>query len=919
MSKYRVNTLGVHLIFLGEPMNINFKEVDMESYKSFINVQGSTTSNNASTVSRIGNNSGFSVDITSKVTENAYKSQGKTIKEVMNEAENINLEAYRDYMTVMSNCVSSEDLAELEKEGFNPKEISFEDVVTIVDHIKAAVAKGGTNVIGYTDDISKETLLEITKDPAFANALSNKFIEKDIPLTEDNVSSIVDNYDKLSEIQDFSEANLKYMVENNLEPTVNNLYTAAYASGKNAEYQGHGYYNAGDVQGYYAKKPEEINVESLLPQMKGIIEGSGFEANEENIGIATWIVKKGIPLTKESFSEYKEVTSINLPMSKEEFALHATDAIMDGISVGDYNLARNMSMRQEASNIYDEAMTSGTIKGRRILEEVRLSMTIEANYRLLKSGYQIDTAPMEELVKKLKEMEKEFSINLAHDEDEIEAVRKKDLYDATNDLVERLKSQPAAVAWTYERKDTLEIVSSKATNLELQYERANTKYETLMTAPRRDLGDSISEAFRNVDDILYDMGLSASEENERAVRILGYNSVEITEENIEIIKEKDRLLTRTINNLTPSRVLGLIRSNINPITMPIDELNEYLEAQKTVKDDMLSYSRFLYRLEKKNDITEEEKEAYIGVFRLLAQIEKGDYSSVGAIASMGAELNLANISSAIKSKAHKPMDYKVDDSFGGIEGNVTKSLKEMLEKVDSIEVEKELYEEETNEFRSALKTETEILEMLNATNTPVSANNIESMTEMLNTPLSVFDRLRKFGFKKENRISLDSKEKAQSSFKEFSGSVKDFLENKVFGENESLSLNSVDVKSIEKIYRHMEFLEKQSDEENYIIPTTVDGEEVAINLRVLHNNDDEKVEIKFESTSFGQVKGIIVPKDNGLSGTYTCTNVDGLKRLNDSENDLQSALNEISDKDVISTDDLYKAAKVFIEFVQKAA
>ena len=94
---------------------------------------------------------------------------------------------------------------------------------------------------------------------------------------------------------------------------------------------------------------------------------------------------------------------------------------------------------------------------------------------------------------------------------------------------------------------------------------------------------------------------------------------------------------------------------------------------------------------------------------------------------------------------------------------------------------------------------------------------------------------------------------------------------------------------------------------------------VAINLRVLHNNDDEKVEIKFESTSFGQVKGIIVPKDNGLSGTYTCTNVDGLKRLNDSENDLQSALNEISDKDVISTDDLYKAAKVFIEFVQKAA
>ena len=32
-------------------------------------------------------------------------------------------------------------------------------------------------------------------------------------------------------------------------------------------------------------------------------------------------------------------------------------------------------------------------------------------------------------------------------------------------------------------------------------EKAGVQYETLMTAPRTDMGDSIQKAFRNVDDI----------------------------------------------------------------------------------------------------------------------------------------------------------------------------------------------------------------------------------------------------------------------------------------------------------------------------------------------------------------------------------------------------------------------------------
>ena len=85
-----------------------------------------------------------------------------------------------------------------------------------------------------------------------------------------------------------------------------------------------------------------------------------------------------------------------------------------------------------------------------------------------------------------------------------------------------------------EESVTLNELHKEGSILEKQYKAASETYEALMTAPRKDLGDKISKAFRNIDDILEDMGLESSDDNRRAVRILGYNSMEITKENIEV-------------------------------------------------------------------------------------------------------------------------------------------------------------------------------------------------------------------------------------------------------------------------------------------------------------------------------------------------------------------------------------------------
>ncbi len=54
----------------------------------------------------------------------------------------------------------------------------------------------------------------------------------------------------------------------------------------------------------------------------------------------------------------------------------------------------------------------------------------------------------------------------------------------------------------------------------------------------------IQKAFRNVDDILSDIGLEETEANQRAVRILGYNQIEITQESVAEMKAADEQVQR---------------------------------------------------------------------------------------------------------------------------------------------------------------------------------------------------------------------------------------------------------------------------------------------------------------------------------------------------------------------------------------
>ena len=84
------------------------------------NVDKAATTTYRDTRSEKTNKTGaFALDISGTVMDNtAYKGQGKTTEDVMRDAEQVDLAAQRDYMTVMSNTMSADDFNQMMEDGY---------------------------------------------------------------------------------------------------------------------------------------------------------------------------------------------------------------------------------------------------------------------------------------------------------------------------------------------------------------------------------------------------------------------------------------------------------------------------------------------------------------------------------------------------------------------------------------------------------------------------------------------------------------------------------------------------------------------------------------------------------------------------------------------------------------------------------
>ena len=918
------------------------------------------------------------VDISDEVTDNfKYGDQGK-VAERLNAAMGSEeyLAVQRDFMTVMSNSMSASDFQKMKEEGFDVSKMEPEQVVTILDKIKTVLAQAGTSIAGYNDNLSVDKITEITGNSGYAETIAKELSYADVPVTEETIKQIDEVVDQALTMEAPGEGSLAYMISRNMEPTLSNLYKAEHSSvsvnrpqSRMTGYASNAYSKQGtDTEGIRKTTISEEDYQQIEKQIKNRIISDGLEVNQQNLENGKWLLEKGLPVTGENIALLQDIKDVSFPLNIKEVIKQAAQAIGEGKSPLDVNLnKKDDGIYKEACKIFDryqkvtyeavdytvnnhlecnlknlEAYDSQfgysvpQIQARKVLEEVRLKMTVEANMKLLQSGYHIETAPMEDLIQQLEKATKSLNENILGKE---KTADKAELFSKTQEYVKELPTLPISVVGKipFMEKATLQNVVEEGKNLQQKYHQVKDSYETIMTAPRADMGDSIRKAFRNMDDILQDMDLELNEANRRAIRIMGYNQITITEENLVRIKEADKQVRTIIEKLRPGMTLEMIREGKNPLQMSMEEVQNYIqEHENDFVNDTQKYSEFLYKLEKKKDITEAEREAYIGVYRLFRQIEKSDGAVIGSLLNQNAEINFSNLLSAVRTKKAKHTDVKVDDSVGivsevnrketsiseQIEKGFTvvqetlvsakseKTPEQLLEEVQRLQsnqpLEKQLAETQMEDIREVSKLVGKEKDYLEMYHQPVTLDNLQSCM-LLNTKRgNTFKKLVEFennlsereinelekGILEEAEEFLSSLEKEESrevSYEKMITHMKRVLEETV----EQKSLGYIDVKEIQTAYKQLSLAGSLSKEENYEIPIQLEDGISSINLKIIHGTAQKKeVKITFETKNLGHVDARFVETDYGLEGSVLTDYMDGKTLLQNHMTALQEALTE---------------------------
>ncbi|MDE5894327.1 MAG: hypothetical protein K2H45_15545, partial [Acetatifactor sp.] len=476
--------------------------------------------------------------------------RGKTMEELQAQAGAAVVQAMQNQMTVMSHTMSDEDYARMTKEGYDPSQMDPQEAVTILDKIKAELVKAGCHIVGYTDTLDMDTLTAAVGDPGLAQALQDSFSAADVPLSLENLEKTLRAMDMAEGLEIPDDGDYYYMIRSGLEATVKGYYLAE-ASGSAVEQEQQAEYFDAGVKGYMTRNiagQQENASQSVEDEEIGrLLASLGCTGTERERDAAGWLIQRGLEVDQDNLRRAMEIRGVAFPLPKERVAQAAAAAIADGCDPLDGNLADPRSIRQKAYDLlayYQSSDAEQRIKDHRLLEEIRLRMTVETNMKLLESGFSIDTNPIEETIEALKKAQQELARDF-FPEPELSDQEAADRYrqlEAAWQVAEELPGLPVDTVGRWQERiqgaedSTLEEFHREGRALQANYEKAGQRYEAIWTQPRADMGDSIRKAFANVDDILQEMGYELTEENRRAVRVLGYNRMEITPEHVAEIK-----------------------------------------------------------------------------------------------------------------------------------------------------------------------------------------------------------------------------------------------------------------------------------------------------------------------------------------------------------------------------------------------
>lgn len=841
---------------------------------------------------------------TTGVTKNTFSGVSERVAAI-EEALKCDAQVAKDNLKALFNKLSGAEAVAMGEDGWDLNDMDSEEILTVVDRIKIMLATYCEDYQLMSGDVDKDLIEEaVGGDAALAAKISQKLSGTYTPATKENVEQVSQALELAKGIPaKLDDRVISYLMKNHLEPTIADVYKAVHSAGESV-----------------VEPLTEGQWQQLLPQVDKVIKEAGLEPDTQSRSDARWLIEHQAELTSENLLKLEALKELNFVYDEDTVIEYSVNAMSDGRTArealltgekepswkqlsqaaeilqkatsedvkrvtseyGTLTLARlSFSMNSVEGFLainYSEEVSQAIVVNNRTLNEARLSLTAYTGKVLLQKGLDIFNEDLGQIVELLRETRHKMIIEEFSGE-ETDAIDEENIYKAAgfHEVLSGLRFMPSAaigMVMSAGRMMSVANLHSSGQNLQRQYEQAGQAYDVMSTKVRADLGDDVSKAVEaSAETILEGLGMEYTKANVRSVHILASNSMEITEENIYTVKEIDATLNNVMENISPQMVLSMIREGINPMESDIASLNRYIEEnQQDATDEIEKFSEFLYVLDKDGSISPQERERFIGVYRMFNMFKKDSGKAIGALVNQGADITMGNLVMAISSRSSYGMDVRLEENagmaqvvgkaaylntlFSSLGKKITPELLKKAEEkefenmtleefgdlVDEAEKERNIraqyYNEELNRMQNYAQAEEHVLRMLTDYDMPVTFHHLMA-AEGLNKRAaalfgSIFEDEEGRGHLEELVDSLETEDSAKEAYARLNKKVDEKVMQMLSGENSE----KLDLQELRQMTEGVKLMESLCERHNYIIPFETKEGVATINLKLVSDGEE---------------------------------------------------------------------------------
>lgn len=880
------------------------------------------------------------------------ESSMKAMEQIQTEAE-----ALKANMKAICNKMDVGDMVSLDDEGVDVNNTEVKKIVTVSEQIRIKMAAAGADV--YTGDLSSSDVKAVMGEGALGNAVSKVLEKYAYPETEDNINEIEEAYSNYNELKPLDVTGKAYLLKNELEPTIANMYSASFSSAGAPK-------NMIDDESYAL----------IAGQIDAILEKAGIEKNTETESEIKTFISLGVSINEDSMKLYGRINTANDIISEDtkeadllnrlavsmvvgenakdtvitdekDILAKSIDAVklLDAVTdsslkafLDDENITKNLAelsrvvednsdREKKADTIVNPLDVSyipqniENISDYRRLQELRLMLTVQSGVMLSKNGIDIDYTGLSELVEELKSLEAGELVNTVGSEYdsadnglnmEMSKADQTKLAKSAVDVyfeISSLYHAPCdAIGDVADSVASVDNLKESAAKIARDYANAGKHYEEMATEFRPDLGDRIDKAVTaSTENILKELNLEDTEENRRAVRILAYNHMEINEENLLKVREIDTAVNDLFKYMTPEIAMKLMKEGVDVTGTDVRELASKVKSFGTDKDSALKeYSSFIYDMRKSNKFDTEEKEKMMGLYTIMKKVSNDKNNPVGALVNQELSATLSNLVTAYLTRHDAGMDMYADSlAERPQDAETTTKLMYYKSMLDSIEV-----------------AEDESIRLITENELPETMANVSAAAELTRNSAAPFKYLKKnsgINARLENFLkNMDSKSALLRDYQVLQTAVKfvtDTADNVSINELKQLG-NSINL--ISELASHNTFyIPYDSDTDTSAIKLSViEDDENAGNFTInMENNDGEQIEVSatvrgdfIEANIFGA--GIDEEKLGNIRMRLGELGFDDVRLTNGRGINSQPVYGKSAGEE---TRKLFAAAKVFVE------